>query len=208
MCMNKCLVLFIEGDTEIEFYKKLVSVIREKRSGGQLDTKIIYRNVKGIGGYKKEVTRIFKKEILAKNKNYTFTVALCRDTDVFEFAQKPKIKWHEVEKQLKEDGAKRVIHVHAVKAIEDWFLYDLEGICKYLKIPLTQPSGKNGYEKLGYLFRRANKTYIKGRMTKGFVESLDLGKIVTCIWEELSPICKILGVKEIAKDKVRDVIVK
>lgn len=195
--MSKCLVLFIEGDTEIEFYKKLISVIRENHSAGQLDSKIIYKNVKGIGGYKKEVTRIFKKDILVKYKNYTFVVALCRDTDVFEFAQKPKIKWNEVEKQLKADGAKRVIHVQAVKAIEDWFLYDLNGVCKYLNIPLTQPSGKNGYEKLGYLFKKANKTYIKGRMTKGFVESLDMGKIVKCIWAELSPICKTLGVKQI-----------
>lgn len=201
--MSKCLVLFIEGDTELEFYKELVSIIRENHSAGQLDTKIIYRNVKGIGGYKKEVTRIFNKEILVKNKNYTFVVALCRDTDVFEFAQKPKIKWNEVEKQLKAAGAKKVIHVQAVKAIEDWFLYDLEGICKYLKIPLTHPSGKNGYEKLGYLFKKANKTYVKGRITKGFVESLDMGKIVNCIWEELSPICKTLGVREIAENKGR-----
>lgn len=195
--MSKCLVLFIEGDTEIEFYKRLVSIIRENHSAGQLDTKIVYRNVKGIGGYKKEVTRIFKKDILVKYKNYTFVVALCRDTDVFEFAQKPKIRWGEVEKQLKEDGAKKVIHVQAVKAIEDWFLYDLEGVCKYLNIPLTQPTGRNGYDKLGNLFKRANKTYIKGRMTKGFVESLDVGKIVNCIWDELSPICKTLGVKRI-----------
>lgn len=195
--MSKCLVLFIEGDTEIEFYKRLVSIIRENHSAGQLDTKIIYRNVKGIGGYKKEVTRIFKKDILVKYKSHTFVVALCRDTDVFEFAQKPKIRWGEVEKQLKEEGAKRVIHVQAVKAIEDWFLYDLEGVCKYLNIPLTQPTGRTGYDKLSNLFKRANKTYIKGRMTKGFVENLDVSKIVNCIWEELSPICKTLGVKRI-----------
>lgn len=191
------MVLFIEGYTEIEFYKRLVAVIRENHPEGRLNTRIIYRNVKGIGGYKKEVTRIFKREILVKNKDCTFTVALCRDTDVFEFAQKPKIKWNEVEKQLKEEGAKKVIHVQAVKAIEDWFLYDLEGVCKYLKIPMTQPTGNNGYEKLGSLFKKANKTYIKGRMTKGFVESLDIEKIVDCIWDELSPICKVLGVKKI-----------
>lgn len=73
----------------------------------------------------------------------------------------------------------------------------MEGTCKYLKIPLTHPSGKNGYEKLGSLFKKANKTYVKGRMTKGFVESLDMEKIVNCIWEELSPICKTLGAKGI-----------
>lgn len=72
MCMSKCLVLFIEGDTEIEFYKKLVSVIRENHSAGQLNTKIVYRNAKGIGGYKKEVTHIFRKDILVKYKNYTY----------------------------------------------------------------------------------------------------------------------------------------
>ena len=195
MPMSKCLVMFVEGETEIEFYKMLISIIRSRHSKGILDTKILYKNLKGIGGYKKEANRKFKKDVIVNNQGYDFTVALCRDTDVFDFAQKPKINWNSVEQELKVAGAKRVIHIQAVKAIEDWFLYDLEGICSYLKIPKTKPVGKNGYAKLGYLFKKTNRVYLKGRLVKGFVEQLDMDKITDQIKEEISPIYKMLGVR-------------
>ena len=50
--MNKCLVLFVEGDTEVEFYKQMVANIRKLRSVDRFDTKIEYRNVRGVGGSK------------------------------------------------------------------------------------------------------------------------------------------------------------
>ena len=34
--------------------------------GKKLEHKVIYRNIDGIGGYKKEVNRIFLKEVLPK----------------------------------------------------------------------------------------------------------------------------------------------
>ena len=64
--MNKCLVLFVEGKTEVEFYKQLIRYIRECAASGKLNHKIICRSVNGIGGFKKEVNRIFLKEILPK----------------------------------------------------------------------------------------------------------------------------------------------
>lgn len=50
--MNKCLVLFVEGDTEVEFYKEVVANVRKLRSVDRFDTKIEYRNVRGVGGFK------------------------------------------------------------------------------------------------------------------------------------------------------------
>ena len=50
--MNKCLVLFVEGDTEVEFYKEVVANVRKLRSVDRFDTKIEYRNVRGVGGSK------------------------------------------------------------------------------------------------------------------------------------------------------------
>lgn len=64
--MNKCLVLFVEGDTEIEFYKYVISNARQKRTNRTFDINIEYKNVKGIGGFKNTALRKFIKEIKPK----------------------------------------------------------------------------------------------------------------------------------------------
>ena len=43
--MGKCLVLFVEGETEIEFYKAVINFAREKRAYKKFDTKIECKNV-------------------------------------------------------------------------------------------------------------------------------------------------------------------
>ena len=179
MQLAKCLVLFVEGQTEVEFYKALIKYIREIHTDKKLEHKIIYRSIDGIGGYKKEVNRIFLKEILPKVEGCQVTVALCYDTDVFGYVQKPRINWNEVEKILKDDGAHKVLHIKAEKSIEDWFLIDKEGIKHFLKLNSDiEPQGTNGYEKLKFLFKRANKVYTKkSREVKGLVQALNIGLI-------------------------------
>lgn len=68
---------------------------------------------------------------------------------MFEFASKPPIKWDEVKKELVNNGASKIIHVQAKSSIEDWFLYDTEGIPEFLRLSkISKVSGKNGYDKL------------------------------------------------------------
>ena len=133
--MEKCLVLFVEGDTEVEFYKAVIAYAREKRVNKMFDTLIECRNVYGVGGFKNIALRKFVKEIKPKyGENVDFTVVLCSDTDVFELSSKPPIKWEDVERDFIDNGAK-VIHVKARHSIEDWFLADTEGIIAFLKLP-------------------------------------------------------------------------
>lgn len=190
-------MLFVEGQTEVEFYKALIKYIRECHAEKKLEHKVIYRNIDGIGGYKKEVNRIFLKEVLPKVEGYQVTVALCYDTDVFGYVQKPKINWKEVEKILKEDGAHKVLHIKAEKSIEDWFLVDKEGIKRFLKLSSDViPQGSNGYEKLKYLFKKANKIYAKkGREVNGLVQALDIGLISREAAKGLDLLYKELGVR-------------
>ena len=132
--MSKCLVLFVEGDTEVEFYKQVVANARKLHPAGRFDTNIEYRNVRGVGGFKSIALRKFTKEIKPKyGDDCEFTIVLCSDTDVFDFAPKPPIKWDEVKKDLANNGAAKVIHVQAKRSIEDWFLYDIEGILGFLR---------------------------------------------------------------------------
>ena len=51
MYVSKCLVLFVEGDTEVEFYKHVISNARKKRANGRFDINIEYKNIKGVGGF-------------------------------------------------------------------------------------------------------------------------------------------------------------
>lgn len=76
-------VIFIEGETEIEFYKRLVSVMRA-HCGGRLSCSVETINASGIGQYKDKVLRVFEKSIKKKHPNGEFFVALCYDQDVFE----------------------------------------------------------------------------------------------------------------------------
>ena len=64
--MSKCLVLFVEGDTEVEFYKQVVANARKLHPADRFDTNIEYRNVRGVGGFKSIALRKFIKEIKPK----------------------------------------------------------------------------------------------------------------------------------------------
>lgn len=133
--MNKCLVLFVEGDTEVEFYKHVISNARQKRANGTFDINIEYKNVRGVGGFKNIALRKFIKEIKPKyGDKCEFSVALCRDTDVFELSPRPPIKFDEVELAFNESGVQKVIHIEAKDSIEDWFLLDINGILSFLRL--------------------------------------------------------------------------
>lgn len=170
--MSKCLVLFVEGDTEVEFYKQVVANARKLHPAGRFDTNIEYRNVGGVGGFKSIALRKFTKEIKTKfDDDCEFTIVLCSDTDVFDFASKPPIKWGEIKKELKANGAGNIIHIQAKRSIEDWFLYDIEGILGFLRLGKnTKVSGKNGYDKLQRLYKQANKVYYKGIKSNGMID--------------------------------------
>lgn len=149
-----------------------------------------------MGGFKSIALRKFTKEIKTKyDDDCEFTIVLCSDTDVFDFAPKPPIKWDEVKKELLANGASKIIHVQAKKSIEDWFLYDLDGILGFLRLGKNiKVSGKNGYDKLQRLYKQANKVYYKGIQSNGMIGRLDIEKIADAVKDQLNPLYKALGV--------------
>ncbi len=198
--MNKCLVLFAEGDTEIEFYKKVTANARMQHPAGKFDINIEFRNVGGIGGFKNIALRKFKKEIKPKYKaDCKFIIVLCSDTDVFDFSSKPPINWDEVKKELLNSGAAQIIHVQARHSIEDWFLYDMEGILKFLRLGKSaKVSGNNGYAKLQSLYKKAHKVYYKGIRSNGMIERLDIERIAAepGVRDQLNPLYQALGISD------------
>ncbi|SDG46888.1 hypothetical protein [Desulfosporosinus hippei] len=202
--MSKVIVIFIEGETEIDFYNRLIrqlhSFAPEQRF--RVD-ELIIRNLKGIGNYKNRAKRVLKEIMSSRNAGINYTVVLCYDTDVFDFSANPPVVWSEVEQQLKASGANKIIHVKAKRSIEDWFLYDVKGVLRYLRLPETSKIPKTGgADTIKALFKKAGKVYIKGSATKGFVETLDIKVIMTLICHDLKKLCKELGIK-CSSDKCR-----
>ena len=147
-------------------------------------------------GFKSIALRKFTKDIKTKYDNdCEFTVVLCSDTDVFEFSPKPPVKWNEVKKDLKDNGAAKIIHIQARKSIEDWFLYDIEGILGFLRLSKkTKVSGNSGYNKLQRLYKQANKVYFKGIKSNGMIERLNIEKIADAVKDQLNPLYEALGI--------------
>ncbi len=197
--MNKGVVIFIEGDTEKEIYDKFIDKLHSMCPNKRFSIdKLIIRNLKGIGNYKNRAIRVFTKEIIPKNPDVEFDIFLCYDTDVFEFSSKPPVDWKDVEKALKEAGAKNIVHVQAKRSIEDWILNDLQGIFKYLKLSdNVNFHGSNGADKLKNLFGKVNKPYVKGASIKGFADSLDIEKVMCSrsACTQLKLLCVKLGIK-------------
>ncbi len=175
MNVTKIIVIFTEGETDEMYFKML---LRNWHSHPK--NKIIVKNLKGIGRYDLKAPAKLKYEIVNKYPNTKIIVFCSYDLDVFNvpYSTKPPIDWKKVEKRLKEFGANKVFHIKADKMVEDWFLSDMNGICKFLKITKTSNiKGKNGYEKLKFLFKKGNKIYQKGYNTNNFISYLDVNVI-------------------------------
>lgn len=188
-------LIFVEGDTEVDFYNKMKEHLRQKL-GGRLACEVKIHNLKGVGQYQNIAQRIFEKRVKVDYppEEYRYHVFLCYDTDVFEYAKKPPVDWPKVIKMLKELGAHEVLRVEAKTSIEDWFLLDIEGLRSFLKIPRkVKLSGYKGQNGLRQLFLKANRTYIKGIRCAGLVDALDMSVIFPEICGQIHTICETAG---------------
>ena len=178
---SKLVVLFVEGDTEAEFYKLLINYYREKSNNPFPEVKII--NLKGIGRFEARVISKLKNKILKdkKYKGLEISVFCCYDTDVFELAKKPPTNWTKVRKGVKGLGIKSFYEIKSEKMIEDWFIKDLDGICEFLKVKKPKKVSQEGLKVLKELFKMSNKIYQKGSYTHKFLEKLDLSKIISTL---------------------------
>lgn len=189
---NKIIALFVEGPTEIEFYKAIVKFAHDTM-GCQFDCSFEWLDMHGIGNYKNIALRKFIK-LKEKHPSDEIYAILCIDTDVFDLSKKPPIDKEQVKKSLEEAGAAKVSYIEAKSSIEDWFLDDFSGVCSYLKLSTKtkRPSGK-GQNALKTLFRLANRVYVKGSRTDGFIAKLDISKIMSAHCKELRSLCTVVG---------------
>lgn len=189
-------ILFVEGETEKEFYDTLIHFYKGRSKKPITDSKVY--NIKGIGRFESKVTSKLKYEIIPRHPKIKLKVVCCYDSDVFDLAQKPPVNWKLVNKKVNELGVNEFVEIVAIKMIEDWFLKDIKGLCKYLNIPVPKKlEGKNGYEKMKRLFKKGAKpkVYQKGSNSHKFVPNLNISAIRESVKEELKMLEDALGVK-------------
>lgn len=189
---KRFVIFFVEGQTEVPFYERMIKQIRMD-NGGRLTCRTKVINANGIGNFRGKICRIFEQSIQQKYPEYEYHVMLCYDTDVFELGKKPPVDWKKVTKALLQQGAESVHEVKAKRCIEDWFLYDIEGICSFLKLKNVTPKNKlQGAKGLQQLFHKAHKLYIKGNECDGLIQALDIEKIMEQIVDEIQDVRNIL----------------
>lgn len=193
---KKRIILYVEGPTEEEFYNRLKDNIRNKIPDKKfkVDGLDIFC-VKGIANFSNKLLAKFKKEIIENYPNDEIIVFLCYDNDVFEYGVYPPVNRKKLEKDLYAAGADRVFHLVAKRTIEDWFMFDVQGILKYLRLnKKTKVNGQNGLDKINYLFKCANRVYQKGSNVEGLIKNLNINKICLHICPEISDLCIEVGI--------------
>ena len=190
-------VLFVEGETDEVFFKALIDYYKTV-STTELRPCRIY-NLRGVTRYSSKLLVKLKNEFLpdAKNKGYKIKTVCCSyDTDVFEKRNPLLVDWNALKKAVKRMGIEEFVQLGIKSSIEDWLLYDQEGICRFLKLKDIPKSlkGKNGNEKMNDLYARVKKVYQKGCQTKNLVSALDMSVIRNKTKDILAPLEKALNV--------------
>lgn len=201
--VKRCVVIYVEGETDEEFYNKIKEHIKNKIPSKRFSVNALkVECIKGIGNFSTKLLNKFKKEILVKYYGYEICVFLCYDHDVFEYSVNPPVDRNKLEKDLLDAGASKVKHIVAYRSIEDYLMIDVKGVLKFLRLKEnTRVKGTNGLEKITNLFEKANRTYIKGTKVEGLIDSLDIEKICNKICSQLCSLCKEVG---LACDKQKE----
>ena len=193
---NKVMLIVTEGETDEEFYKKILEYIKLK---GNIDkfpfNKIDFICARGIGNLQNKIIRSIKNKLYVSQEmsDVRKTIVLCYDLDVFEYNQNPPIDRKYVIEEIKRLGDCSIITIEAKQTIEDFFLFDFEGIKKFLRLKKTYKLKRKGYQGLKQMFRDCGKTYFKGEKVEGLIQQLNMDIIFENIKNDLRDFCAELG---------------
>ena len=192
------MVIFVEGDTDVVLFGRLVAYYRKASTTPVYSCEI--QNLKGVSRYasSKFVGKL-RGEIIPKAEKRgekVYAVCCSYDTDAFEDEESPIVDWKKIKKSILRLGIEQFCIVEVKSAIEDWLLDDLEGLCSFLKLKEVPRNikGDNGYAKLLSIFKRCGKVYTKGLSIEDFLDVISIEKIRNARKEALADLEAILNV--------------
>ena len=191
-------VIFVEGDTDVVLFSRLVAYYRKASITAVHSCEI--QNLRGVSRYasSKFVGKL-QGEIIpkaVKKGEKVYAVCCSYDTDVFNDEESPIVDWKKIKRSILRLGIDQFCTVEVRNAIEDWLLDDLDGLCSYLNLKDVPKSikGCDGYEKLLSLFKRSGKVYTKGLSIEDFIDAVSIEKIRNVRKEALADLEAALGV--------------
>jgi len=172
-------LLLVEGETEVVFYKKIqATFLRSCRS-------TIY-DLKGLLNVNKKIIN----RLVGYTENHEdekVRVYCCLDRES-RYGEVPGLNIGRIKKHIKDERIANVLSVDLIRAtqqIESWFLYDIENIYGFLKVPnhernprAYKPPERFNYKDLHRLLERYGKAYSKGKSGENFINHLNIEKIV------------------------------
>lgn len=186
---NENSILFLyEGETEAEFYLKIFD-----QHIAQREIRINKANLNGVYN--------LDHKVKAKVNSYLYNNKFSDCKSIHVFVAYDREGARTVEPQLNVELLKRefvksksriksINEVVATQDLESWFYHDMPGIYKYLKVPVAErkhdvyPNVDATHNRLlSALFHRYNKHYQKGKRAEGFIDALDIPKIVSRVPE-------------------------
>ncbi|HZK68116.1 MAG TPA: hypothetical protein VFC36_00810 [Paludibacter sp.] len=187
--INKNSLLFLyEGDTEAEFYKTVFDKCVPPRV-----MKRNYGNLKGVYSLNDKV----RSKIESYLRNESSINCNCIHVFIAYDREGPRL----TEPNLDIDNlickyihqGSRIISINQIIATQDlesWFFHDLDGIYKFLKVVKSRRNltAYNNIDStnnriLSELFHRFGKHYQKGKRVQGFIDKLDIEKIISNVPE-------------------------
>ena len=177
--MPQVALIYVEGDTEVEFFKKLFWGYLGRRP----------RKTYNLRGNFNIYNKILDKTLNFLTNRSSVQVRIYCFIDRESRDQNPPLSISVLRSRIKEipELKKAVLTadlILATRMIESWFFYDIDGIYKFLKTPRHKrnprkyrPVEKFSADDLSQLFVRYGKVYIKGKGCRNFVDHLDLEKI-------------------------------
>ena len=135
--IKKVLLIVTEGETDEEFYKKLLEYIKTKIHLNRFPfDKIDFICAKGIGNMQHKIVNVINRKLF--NSEYMLnaekTIVLCYDHDVFEHGQHPPIDRQKLESDIKQLGECKVMRIVADRMIEDFFFTTLKTLENFLRL--------------------------------------------------------------------------
>lgn len=176
--LNSILFLF-EGDTEFEFYKKLLESKLPSRS-----IQLHWGNLRGVDNITQKA--LGKIHSFLDNKKYkdekSIHVYIAFDREG-ERHIPSRLNCQLLRHKLiaKKSRIASITEIIATQDLESWFFYDIKGLYKFLNIPKTKqnfslfknPEQLNNVH-LSHLFHKNGKHYQKGTKTAGLIDKLNL----------------------------------
>ena len=200
--MNKRIIMVLEGETEVIFYRRMIDYIYSSCVKPPLvpRSSIEFILARGVGNISARAVQTFKLRF-PPSQGRRNVVFCCFDTDVFENGNMPGLWTERTRDRFLEAGAAEVFTIKACHMIEDWFFFDYRGILKYLGIdhaPARNPAqlpGANAAKRLNSLYKMSHKVYQKGYAADKLVDNLDMAKIYENVKSEFK-----IFIREISSD--------